>query len=176
MRQVYKGRDTRIDLAVAIKVLGTDAIRFLDADGRFERDARALAKLNHPRICTLFEFTRLNGTALLVMEHLEGQPMSAGLEPGRLPLDEALRLGVEIADGLAVALGRNGAAADRCRSEHALLRCRVSRSSKVGPTRPARADGSGALDSTLFTVRACRMARRVEVGRSGPTNRRRLRS
>jgi eukaryotic-like serine/threonine-protein kinase len=103
MGEVYRARDTRIDRTVAIKVLPADATRDLGAEGRFEREARALAALNHPRICTLFEFTRLDGKALLIMEHLEGQSLSDRLARGRLPLDEALRVGAEIADGLAVA-------------------------------------------------------------------------
>jgi hypothetical protein len=103
MGEVYSARDARIDRRVAIKVLAVDATSGLDAEGRFEREARALATLNHPRICTLFEFTRLDGTALLVMEHLEGQTLSQSLARGPLPLDEALRIGAEIADGLAVA-------------------------------------------------------------------------
>ena len=103
MGQVYRARDTRIDRTVAVKVLGPDATSSLEAEGRFEREARALATLNHPRICTLFEFTRLNGTALLIMEHLEGQTLGERLARGPLPLDDALRIGAEIADGLAVA-------------------------------------------------------------------------
>ena len=103
MGEVYRARDTRIDRTVAIKVLAADATPDLEAEGRFEREARALATLNHPRICTLFEFTRLDGKALLIMEHLEGQSLTERLERGRLPLDEALRIGGEIAEGLAVA-------------------------------------------------------------------------
>ena len=103
MGEVYKARDTRLDRTVAIKVLGADATRDLEAEGRFEREARALAALNHPRICTLFEFTRLDGQALLIMEHLEGQSLAEKLTRGRLPLDEVLRIGAEVADGLAVA-------------------------------------------------------------------------
>ena len=103
MGEVYRARDTRIDRTVAIKVLAADATRDLEAEGRFEREARALATLNHPRICTLFEFTRLDGQALLIMEHLEGQSLAGRLARGRLPLDEALRIGAEIAEGLAVA-------------------------------------------------------------------------
>ena len=103
MGEVYRARDTRIDRTVAIKVIGADAPRGLEAEGRFEREARALATLSHPRICTLFEFTRLDGHALLIMEHLEGQSLAERLARGRLPLDEALRIGAEVADGLAVA-------------------------------------------------------------------------
>ena len=103
MGEVYKARDTRVDRTVAIKVLAAAAARDLEAEGRFEREARALATLNHPRICTLFEFTRLDGQALLIMEHLDGQSLSGRLARGRLPLDEALRIGADIADGLAVA-------------------------------------------------------------------------
>ena len=103
MGEVYKARDTRVDRTVAIKVLGADATRDLEAEGRFEREARALATLSHPRICTLFEFTRLDGQALLIMEHLEGQSLRERMGRGRVPLDEALRIGAEVADGLAVA-------------------------------------------------------------------------
>ena len=73
MGEVYRARDTRIDRTVAIKVVAADAICDLEAERRFEREARALATLNHPRICTPFEFTRLDDKALLIMEHLEGQ-------------------------------------------------------------------------------------------------------
>jgi hypothetical protein len=69
--------------------LPAEATRDLEAEGRFEREARALAALNHPRVCTLFEFTRLNGHALLIMEHLEGQSLAERLARGRLPQDEA---------------------------------------------------------------------------------------
>lgn len=103
MGEVYRARDTRIDRTVAIKVLAADTTAGLEAEGRFEREARALATLNHPRICTLFEFTRLNDQALLIMEHLDGQSLGERLARGRVPLDEALRIGAEIADGLAVA-------------------------------------------------------------------------
>ena len=66
--RLYRARDTRIDRTVAIKVLAATATRDLESEGRFEREARALAALNHPRICTLFEFTRLDGQALLIMD------------------------------------------------------------------------------------------------------------
>jgi serine/threonine protein kinase len=61
MGEVYKGRDTRVDRSVAIKILPPSTSNDAEAEGRLEREARALASLSHPRICGLFEFTRLEG-------------------------------------------------------------------------------------------------------------------
>jgi serine/threonine protein kinase len=88
---------------VAIKVLPAGTSRTAEAESRFEREARALAALSHPRICSLFEFTRVDGEALLIMEYLEGELLSERLTRGRLPLPDALRIAAEIADGLAAA-------------------------------------------------------------------------
>ena len=93
MGEVYKGLDTRVDRAVAIKVLPTDAVIDPEAGERFEREARALASLSHPRVCGLFEYTHFNDRAVLILEYLEGQPLSERLARGRLPLPEALRIG-----------------------------------------------------------------------------------
>jgi Tol biopolymer transport system component/predicted Ser/Thr protein kinase len=88
MGQVYKARDTRLDRLVAIKQSNTE---FSD---RFEREARAVAALNHPNICQLYDV----GPDYLVMEFLDGRPL-APVEGTRKVLD----LGVQIADGMAAA-------------------------------------------------------------------------
>src|SRR5687767_15690964 len=85
MGEVYRARDPRVGRDVAIK---TSAERFSD---RFEREARAVAALNHPNICTLFDV----GPNYLVMEYVEGETLS-----GPMPLDEALRVARQIADAL----------------------------------------------------------------------------
>jgi serine/threonine protein kinase len=85
MGEVYKARDTRLDRTVAIKKSNE---RFSD---RFEREARAVAALNHPHICTLYDV----GDDYLVMEYLEGHPMA-----GPLPMADALRYAIQAADGL----------------------------------------------------------------------------
>ncbi len=85
MGTVYKARDTRVDRTVAIKV---SAAQF---SGRFEREARAVAALNHPRICTLYDV----GPNYLVMEYVEGKPLH-----GPLPVDEAVRLALQLLDAL----------------------------------------------------------------------------
>ena len=67
---------------------------------RFEREARAVASLNHPHICTLHDIGREDGIDFLVMEHIEGETLAEVLRRGSLPLDWALRAGIQLADGL----------------------------------------------------------------------------
>jgi serine/threonine protein kinase len=88
MGEVYRARDTRLGRDVAVKV---SAERFSD---RFEREARAIATLNHPNICTLHDV----GPNYLVMELVEGESPK-----GPLPLEEALRIARQIADALEAA-------------------------------------------------------------------------
>src|SRR4029450_10470355 len=105
MGEVYKGLDTRVDRAVAIKVLPTDATIDPEAGQRFEREARALASLSHPRRCGLFEYTSFDGRAVLILEYLEGHSLAERLARGRLPLPEALRIAAGDGGGMG---GGNG--------------------------------------------------------------------
>jgi Tol biopolymer transport system component/predicted Ser/Thr protein kinase len=85
MGQVWKARDTRLDRIVAIK---TSQAKFSE---RFDREARAVAALNHPHICQLYDV----GPDYLVMEYVEGKPLA-----GPLPLAQALQYAVQICDAL----------------------------------------------------------------------------
>jgi len=100
MGEVYRARDTRLDRTVAIKVLPPHLADTPEARQRFEREARAVSALNHPNICTLHDVGSQDGTEFLVMEYLEGETLAARLEKGPLPLEQVLKLGMEIADGL----------------------------------------------------------------------------
>jgi tetratricopeptide (TPR) repeat protein len=91
MGAVYRGIDTRLGRAVAIKVV---AEQFNE---RFGREARAISSLNHPHICTLYDV----GPNYLVMELLEGETLAARLKSGPLQVEEALRYAAQIAAGLA---------------------------------------------------------------------------
>ncbi len=71
-----------------------------DLKQRFEREARAVSSLNHPHICTLHEIGEQDGTEFLVMEYIEGETLADRLKKGALPLDQALRYAIEIADAL----------------------------------------------------------------------------
>jgi len=100
MGEVYRAKDTRLDRAVAIKVLPAHLSSNASLRARFEREARAVSSLNHPNICTLHDIGREGETDFLVMELLEGETLAARLERGALPTVELLKLAIEIAAGL----------------------------------------------------------------------------
>ena len=103
MGEVYKARDTRLDRPVAIKVLPRGLTADPTARHRFEREARAIAALSHSHICPLFDIGHQDGTDYLVMEYLDGETLAARLARGKLPLDQALAYGSDIAHALAAA-------------------------------------------------------------------------
>ena len=98
--EVYRATDTRLDRSVAVKVLTQQVAANPEARERFEREARAVAALSHPHICMLHDVGTQDGTDYLVMELLGGESAAARLERGALPLDEALSIGIAIADAL----------------------------------------------------------------------------
>ena len=107
MGEVYKARDTRLDRAVAIKVLTAHLADDPHARERFQREARAVAALNHPHICTLHDVgshdpSTGSGQAMdfLVMEYLDGKTLADRLAKGPLPLDHALQYAIQIGDAL----------------------------------------------------------------------------
>ena len=102
MGEVYRARHTRLDRTVTIKVLAAAVSGDADLGARFEREARAIAALDHPHICALHDVGEHQGTYYLVMQHLEGETLAARLArgSGSLPLDLALRIAGEIADAL----------------------------------------------------------------------------
>jgi Tol biopolymer transport system component len=100
MGEVYRARDTRLDRTVAIKILPEHLANTPEARQRFEREARAVSSLNHPHICTLHDVGSLDGTDYLVMEYLEGETLAARLKKGPLPLDQVLKISIEVAGAL----------------------------------------------------------------------------
>jgi serine/threonine protein kinase len=100
MGEVYRARDTRLGRDVAIKVLPTHLADRPDLRERFEREARAIASLNHPHICTLHDIGRQDSADYLVMEILEGQTLAQRLLKGPLPVEQVLQYAIEIAGAL----------------------------------------------------------------------------
>ena len=100
MGEVYKARDTRLDRIVAIKVLPTHLADRSELRERFEREARVVASLNHPHICTLYDIGQQDEIDFLVMEYLEGETLAQRLLKGQLPIQQVLQYAIEIADAL----------------------------------------------------------------------------
>jgi eukaryotic-like serine/threonine-protein kinase len=100
MGEVYRARDTRLDRTVAVKILPAHLSSNPEAKQRFEREARAVSSLNHPHICTLYDVGHQDGTDYLVMEFLEGETLAERLRRGPLPLQQVLKYGIEIGQGL----------------------------------------------------------------------------
>src|SRR6201987_3082340 len=96
----YRARDTRLDRAVAIKVLPLEMWRHPLGKQRFEREAKIISSLNHPHICVLHDVGSQDGVSYLVMECLEGETLAKRLEKGALPLELVLKYGSQIADAL----------------------------------------------------------------------------
>ena len=106
MGAVYKARDSRLDRIVAVKVLPERFAEDPTRRERFEREARAVAALNHPNICQLYDVGEAPGAAaaaaqrFLVMEYLEGQSLEERLLAGPLPIAEAVASAIDLADAL----------------------------------------------------------------------------
>ena len=121
MGEVWKARDTRVDRVVAIKRLKAEHAE------RFKREARAIAALNHPHICQLYDV----GPDYLVMEYVEGEILT-----GPVPVADALRLAVQIAE----ALSRGASEGDRASRSEACQHSGGRERSKAARLRPG-ADG-----------------------------------
>jgi serine/threonine protein kinase/Tol biopolymer transport system component len=100
MGEVYRGVDTRLDRTVAIKILPAQLSAKPEALERFQREARAISQLSHANICQLYDLGEQDGIHFIVMEFLDGETLAVRLAKGRLPLEQVLRYGAEIAEGL----------------------------------------------------------------------------
>src|SRR5215813_2712438 len=100
MGEVYRGRDTRLERIVAIKILSEHLSSNSEARERFEREAKCISALQHGNICSLYDIGSQDGISYLVMEYLEGETLADRLRKGPIPIEQVLRHGAEICDGL----------------------------------------------------------------------------
>ncbi|MCU0242580.1 MAG: serine/threonine protein kinase, partial [Vicinamibacteria bacterium] len=101
MGMVYRAHDTILDRPVALKVVAADLLSKADTFARFQREARSAARLAHPNIVTVYELGEVEDALFIAMEFLEGEDLAQLMaHPARLPLDEKLRIIVEVCRGL----------------------------------------------------------------------------
>jgi serine/threonine protein kinase len=104
MGEVYEARDTKLGRNVAIKVLPAAFVNDPERLARFQREARMLAALNHPNIATIYGLENSNGTHFLIMELVPGEALADRLKrEGAVPIEEALKIAVQIAEALEAA-------------------------------------------------------------------------
>jgi len=103
MGVVYRATDTRLDRAVAVKALPEHLAADPDRLARFEREAKTLATLNHPNVAGIHGVEEHEGARYLVLEYVEGQTLADMLDRGALPVDEAIEIAMQVAEGVEAA-------------------------------------------------------------------------
>ncbi|MBN2320339.1 MAG: protein kinase [Acidobacteria bacterium] len=103
MGEVYQAKDTKLGRNVAIKVLPQEFAQDADRVARFQREAKLLASLNHPNIAAIYGLEESDGTNFLVMELVEGNNLDDRINSGPIPVEEALKLALQIAEALEAA-------------------------------------------------------------------------
>src|SRR5262245_23505658 len=103
MGEVYQARDTRLDRDVAIKTLPEQLAADPDRLARLEREAKLLASLNHPNIGAIYGLEKFDSRHFLILELVEGETLADHLGRGSIPVDESLRLAVQISEALQAA-------------------------------------------------------------------------
>ena len=100
MGEVYRATDTKLGREVAIKTLPPEVTGDAERLARFQREAHLLASLNHPNIAAIHGLEEADGKPFLVLELVEGEDLQQRLERGAIPVDEALEIARQIAEGL----------------------------------------------------------------------------
>src|SRR5215471_16021380 len=103
MGEVYRARDTKLKRDVAIKILPEEFSRDADRVSRFQREAEALAALNHQNIGSIYDIQQIGEIRFLILELVEGQTLQEKLRQGPIPVDEALTIAKQIAEALEAA-------------------------------------------------------------------------
>jgi TolB-like protein/Tfp pilus assembly protein PilF len=103
MGEVYRATDTKLGRDVALKVLPAEMAQDPERLGRFRREAKTLAQLDHPNIVTIYSVEESNGVHFLTMQLVEGQPLDRLICAGGLPLDQIIEIASALGDALAAA-------------------------------------------------------------------------
>jgi serine/threonine protein kinase len=103
MGEVYQAKDRKLGREVAIKALPEEFARDTDRVARFQREAKLLASLNHPNIAAIYGLEESGGTNFLVLELVEGETLADRIKTGLIPVEESLKLALQIAEALEAA-------------------------------------------------------------------------
>jgi eukaryotic-like serine/threonine-protein kinase len=154
MGEVYRGRDTKLDREVAVKVLPASLARDPERLARFEREAKVLASLNHPNIAQIYGVQEAEDYQALVMELVPGQTLAARIRTGAIPVDESLRLSAQMVDALSAAHEKGITHRDLKPANIMITPDGVVKVLDFGlaAMAPASGDAPGATNSPTFTM------------------------
>jgi hypothetical protein len=126
MGEVYRARDTRLGRDVALKILPLSRHDDLESRARFEREARTLAALNHPRIAAIHDLIDVGDRRAMVMELVEGPTLAQVMAAGPVPLQTAIGYAIDISEALSIAhaagIGASGSEARQRRADLVRIR------------------------------------------------------
>ncbi len=166
MGEVYRARDMRLGREVAIKALPESLAREPDRLARFEREARALAALNHPNIANIYGLEEVGGTPHLVLEFVDGETLAQRLARGALPVREALEVCAQLASAVEAAHERDIVHRDLKPGNLMLTASGVVKVLDFGLAKSGagEADSSDPSQSPTMSVRAGRTAAGMILG------------
>jgi serine/threonine protein kinase len=169
MGEVYRALDTRLDRAVAVKVLPAAVSQDADRLARFEREGKTLASLNHPGIAQIYGLERSDGTLALVMELVEGSTLAGHLAQGPLPLEDALPIAKQIAEALEAA-HEHGIVHRDLKPANIMLTARGAPPPRTEGGRPERRLSAAAVADCTVKVLDFGLAKLVAPGDSNDPN------
>src|SRR5947208_603846 len=100
MGEVYLADDTKLNRQVAIKFLPPDSIENESANRRLIQEAQAVARLDHPNICTVYEVVELEGRCFIVMQYVEGDTLADRMKAGNMSIEQTMDVALQITDAL----------------------------------------------------------------------------
>ena len=151
MGEVYRACDTRLDRIVAVKTLPAHLSSDHEFKQRFEREARTVSSLNHPHICQLYDVGRDGSTDYLVMEFLDGETLAERVRRDALAWNELLKVGIDVADALAVA-HRAGIVHRDLKPSNIMLTKSGAKLMDFGLAKPAPACAPGSVSAPLLSA------------------------
>jgi len=152
MGEVWRARDTRLGREVAIKVLPEELADDEERLRRFEREARTLASLNHAHLAHVYGIDQVGETCFIVMELVEGEDLAERLRRGPLPVDEALDVCRQIAEGLEAAHEAGVVHRDLKPANVRITAAGMVKVLDFGLAKPLRAEADGSSTTTAHTA------------------------
>src|SRR4029078_4126166 len=164
MGEVWRAKDTKLGREVALKILPASFTNDPDRLARFRREAQILASINHPHIGAIYGLDEADGTQFLVLELVDGESLDKRIARGRIPIEEALAIGKQIAEALQAAHEKGIIHRDLKPANIALTKDGSVKVLDFGLAKAADSSGAAQLDMPTLTSPALLTGQGVILG------------